>query len=112
VPAGVVEHEQDDAVRSGACLAGEEGKHIFEVLFGDAGGQVPEALPGLGRDKGGDVEPLEAVVPDGQWPRRPRRPDAAQDRLQPDAVLVGGEGLDHRAWVALRFLGDGFGELF
>ncbi len=29
------------------------------------------------------------------------RPDPSDDRLQPDAVLVGGEGLDHRAWVAI-----------
>ena len=41
-----------------------------------------------------------------------RRPDPAQDRLQADPVLVGGEGLDHRAGMALRLLGDGLGELF
>ena len=39
-----------------------------------------------------------------------RRPDPPQDRLQPDAVLVGGEDLDDRAGVARGFLRDGFGE--
>ena len=74
--------------------------------------EVPEALAGGGRDEGGDVEPLEAVVAEGDRALAARRPDPAQDRLQPDAVLVGGEDLDHRAGMALRLLGDGLGELF
>lgn len=67
---------------------------------------MPEALAGPGRDEGGDVEPFEAAVSDGQGTGPPRRPDAAEDRLQPDAALVGGEGLDRRAGMALRLLGD------
>ncbi len=112
VPAGVVEHEEDDAVRSGACLPGEECEDVLEVLLGDAGGEIPEALAGGGRDEGGDVEPFEAVVSDRDGPLAARRPDAAQDRLQTDAVLVGGEGLDYCARMALRLLGGGLGELF
>ncbi len=34
VPAGVVEHEQDDPVAPGAGLAGEERQHVFEVARG------------------------------------------------------------------------------
>ena len=41
-----------------------------------------------------------------------RRPDPAGDRLQTDAVLVGGKGLDDRPGVARGFLGDDFGEFF
>ena len=44
--------------------------------------------------------------------RPPRRPNPAQDRLEPDAVLVSGEGLDHRAGMARRLFGDDLGELF
>jgi hypothetical protein len=77
VPAGVVEHEHDDAVPPGACLSGEEREDVLEVLLGDAGGEIPEALAGLGRDEGGDVEPFEAVVSDGDRPLPPRGPDAA-----------------------------------
>jgi hypothetical protein len=43
--------------------------------------------------------------------RAPRRPDAAQDRFEPDAVRVGREGLDHRTGMALRLFGDDLGEL-
>ncbi len=40
-----------------------------------------------------------------------RRPDPTQDRLEPDAVLVGGEGLDDRLGVAGPLLGDRVGEV-
>ncbi len=112
VPAGVVEHEQDDAVPPSAGLAGEQGQDVLEVLFGDAGGQVPEAFPGLGRNEDGDIEPFEAVMSDRDGPLAPRCPDPSQDRLQPEAVLVGGKGLDDRAGMALRLFSNGFGELF
>ncbi len=112
VPAGVVERQEDDAVRSRARLAGEEGQDVFEIPLGDAGREMPEALAGGGRDDGGDVEPFEAVAADRHGALAARRPDPPQDRLQANAVLVGGEGLDHRAGIALRFLGDGFGELY
>ena len=98
--------------RPGAGLAGEEREGVLEELLVDAGREIPEALAGGRRDEGGDVEPLEAVVAAGDRALAARRPDPAQDRLQPDAVLVGGEGLDHRAGMALRLLGDGLGEVF
>jgi hypothetical protein len=41
-----------------------------------------------------------------------RRPDAAEDRLQPDAVLVRGEDFDDLARMLLRLFGDEGGELF
>ena len=78
VPAGVVEHEHDDAVAPGAGLAGEEGQHVLEVARGTMPVERwPAALAGGGRDEGGDVEPLEAVMAgrDGALPAR--RPDAA-----------------------------------
>ena len=37
VPAGVVEHEHDDAVAPGARLAGEEGQYVLDVALGDGG---------------------------------------------------------------------------
>ena len=40
VPAGVVEHEQDDAVPSSARLPGEEREDILDVSLGDAGGEM------------------------------------------------------------------------
>lgn len=103
VPAGAVEDEDDDPVASGARLAGEEREGVLEELLVDAGG---------GRDEGGDVEPFEAVVAAGDRALATRRPDPPQDRLQPDAVLVGGEDLDCRLGMALGLLGDGLREPF
>src|SRR5215204_4084965 len=40
------------------------------------------------------------------------RPHPAQDRLQPDAVLVRGPDFDRRVRVLCRFLGDGLLQLF
>jgi len=111
VPAGAVEDEEDDPVGAGARLAGEEREGLGEELLVDAGADVPEALAGGGRDEGGDVEPLEAVVATGDRTLALRRPDPADDGLQPDAVLVGGEDLDRRAGMALRFLRNRLGEL-
>jgi hypothetical protein len=112
VPAGAVEDEEDDPVAPGARLAGEEGEGVGEELLVDAGREVPEALAGGRRDEGGGVEPLVAVVAAGGRALAARRPDPAQDGLRADAVLVGGEGLDDRAGMALRRVGDRLGELF
>ena len=112
VPTGAVEDEEDDAVAPGARLAGEEREGVLEELLVDAGREIPEALAGDGRDEGDDIEPFETMMAAGDRALAARRPDPAQDRLQPDAVLVGGEDLDCRAGMALGFLGDGFGELF
>ena len=112
VPAGAVEDEEDDAVAAGAGLAGEEREGVGEELRVDAGPDVPEALAGGRRDEGGDVEPFEAVVAAGDRALALRRPDPAEDGLQPEAVLVGGEDLDRRAGMTLRFLGDRLGEVF
>ena len=44
--------------------------------------------------EGGDVQPLEAVVPQRDRPLSPGRPHRAEHRLQAEAVLVGAEHLD------------------
>ena len=111
VPACAVEDEDDDPVSASAALAGEQREGVGEELLVDAGREIPEALAGGGRDEGRDVEPLEAVVAAGDRALTARRPDPAEDRLQPDPVLVDGEGFDRRAGMALRLLGDGLGKL-
>ena len=112
MPAGAVEDEDDDPVAAGPRLAREEGEGVLEELLVDAGRKIPEAFAGGGRDEGDDVEPFEAMMAAGDRALAARRPDPAEDRLQPDAVLVGCEGLDCRAGMALGFLGDRFRELF
>ncbi len=112
MPAGAVEDEDDDPVASGTGLAGEERERGLEQFLVDAGREVPEALAGGRRDEGGDVEPLVAVVTAGDRALASRRPDPAQDRLQSDPVLVGGEDLDCRLGMALGLLGDDLREPF
>lgn len=86
VPAGAIEHEDDDPVWPGTGLAGEEGQGVLEQRLVDTGREIPEALAGRRRDEGGDVEPFEAVVAAGDRPLAARRPDPPQDRLQPDVT--------------------------
>lgn len=50
VPAGAVEDEDDDPVPPRPRLAGEEGEGVLEELLAGAGGEIPEALAGRGRD--------------------------------------------------------------
>src|SRR3954454_10499522 len=63
-------------------------------------------------DEGGDVEPLVAVVAEGDRPLAFWSPDPAQDRLQANAVLVRGPDLDRRVRVLGPLLGDGLLQLF
>jgi hypothetical protein len=81
VPAGAVEHEDDDPVASGAGLAGEEREDGLEELLVDPGREIPEAFAGRRRDEGDDVEPLVAVVAAGDRALAAWRPDPAQDRF-------------------------------
>src|SRR3954471_2443244 len=111
VPAGVVEDEDDDPVATGPGLAGEEGEERLEERLRHPVRQVPEHLARGRLHEGGHVEPLEAVVAGCARSLAPRRPDAAEDRLQPDAVLVGGEDLDDLARMLLGLLGEDGGEL-
>ncbi len=83
VPAGAIEHEDDDPVGPCTGLAGEEGQGVLEQRLFDTGREIPEALAGHRRDEGGDVEPFEAVVAASDRPLAARRPDLPQDRLQP-----------------------------
>jgi hypothetical protein len=112
VPTGAVENENDDPISAGTGFSGKELEGALEQFLVDAGPEIPEAFAGGRRDEGGDIEPLEPVVATGDGTLAARGPDTAQDRLQPDPVLVGGEDLDDRAGVALRFLGDDVAKLF
>src|SRR3954447_20012168 len=62
--------------------------------------------------EGGDVQPLVAVVAKRDRPLTLGRPHPAQDRLQPDAVLVGRPDLDRLVRVLGSRLNDGLLQLF
>src|SRR5436305_457226 len=112
VPARLVAVEDDDPVASGPGLAGEEGEERLEARLRRPVRQVPEHLARGRLHEGDHVEPLEAVVAGRARALAFRRPDAAEDRLQPDAVFVRGENFDDLARMLLRLFGKDGGELF
>src|SRR6185369_13581592 len=99
-------------VATGPGLAGEEGEERLEERLRHSVGQVPEHLARGRLHEGDHVEPLEAVVAGRARSLAFRRPDAAEDRLQSDAVLVGGEDFDDLARMLLGLLCKDGGELF
>ena len=112
VPAGAVEPEHDHALASRPGLAGKQRQECGEERLGHAVRHIPEHLTGDRLHEGGDVEPLVPVVAEGDRPLTFGRPDPAQDRLQPNAVLVRGPDLNRRVRVLGPRLGDGLLELF
>lgn len=112
VPARSVEHQDDAALWPGPRLAGKGGEQGLEEGLGDAVGEIPEDLAGGGLDEGGDVEPLEAVMAERDGALATGRPDPPCDRLQADAVLVGGKDLDRPLRMSRGFFGDDLGQLF
>src|SRR5215218_9136134 len=112
VPAGVVEPEYDDALPSRPGLARNQRQQRGEERLGHSVRYVPEHLAGDRLDEGGHVQPLMAVVTEGDGPLPLGRPDPAQDRLQPEAVLVGGPDFDRRVRVLGPLLGDSLFQLF
>ena len=88
MPAGVVEHE--DAAAGAPCtgLAREGGEQFGKEGLGEAAAEIPDDLAAGRLHEGGDVQPLVAVMAEGDRPLTNGRPDPAADRLQAKAVLV------------------------
>ena len=103
MPAGVVEHE--DAAAGAPCtgLAREGGEQFGKEGLGEAAAEIPDRLAAGRLHEGGDMEPLVAVVAEGDRPLTDRRPDPAADRLQAKAVLVLCPDLDRP--IGMRRLG-------
>lgn len=112
MPSGIVEDENDAALFFRADGLGEVGQQFFEERLADAVGQIPDRLAARRLDEGGDIEPLIAMMAERQRPLFDGRPDAAADRLQPEAMLVGRPDLDGLARMLPRFFGGDFRELF
>src|SRR3954463_2667462 len=64
--------------------------HLRQERLGDAVRHGPEHLAGDRLDEGGDVQPLVAVVAEGDGTLTLGGPHPPDDRLQADAVLVRG----------------------
>ena len=112
VPASLVQHEHDAALAAGRAFLGEGRKERGEERLGDAGGEIPDRLAREGLGEGRDVKPLVAVVAERDRALALGRPDAAQDRLQAEAVLVGRKHLDREVGTARGLFGNDFVEFF
>jgi len=97
VPAGVVEHQDDGLVRPGTDVAGEGVEHLLEQIDADAVGHPPLDLAGAWPDEAEEVEPLVSVGADCHRALAAPGPDPADQRLQPEPVLVEGPELDGAA---------------
>jgi hypothetical protein len=106
MPASVVEHEDDAALAARTGLAGEGGEQFGKEGLGEAGAEIPERLAAGRLHEGGDVQPLVAVMAEGDRPLTDRRPDPAADRLQAKAVLVLCPDLDRAVGVRRPGRGD------
>src|SRR5215218_2180723 len=112
VPAGAVEPEHDDAIPSRPGLARKQGQQRRKERLGHPVRHVPEHLAGDRLHEGGDVQPLVAVVAEGDRPLTLGGPHPPDDRLQADAVLICGPDLDRLVRVLGSRVSDGLLELF
>jgi hypothetical protein len=106
MPARIVEHEDDAALAASAGLARKDGEQFGEEGLREAAAEIPDRLAAGRLHEGGDVEPLVAVVAEGDRPLANGRPDPAADRLQAEPVLIFRPDLDRPVGVRCLGLGD------
>ena len=98
-PAGAVQHQHNLLGGTGSHLAGERGALNFKHRNADGGWQIGQMEDGPTRgrmDKADQIAPGEAVLDAGHGSLAPWGPDAAQQRFQADAVLIGRPQFDLR----------------
>ena len=93
-PARPIEHQHDLLVGASTRLARELGQLHCKHGDADGGGQMKERPTGGGMDEADEVAPGKAVLHHRHRPLTDRRPDAPQERLQADAMLIGRPQLD------------------
>ncbi len=94
MPAGLIEDQQDALRRACADSLGELRQRNREHIRPHRWQEQPLRLSGSRLHKTVDVEPLEAVLDSDTRPRPLARPDPAQDRFEPNAMLIGRPQLD------------------
>lgn len=104
VPARTIQHEDDLLGRTGSRLACKLRQLDFKDGDADGRGQMKEGASGGGMDEANQIAPSEAMLDGSNGSLANRRPDLAEQRLQANAVFVGGPQLDGRLRVCV---GDG-----
>jgi hypothetical protein len=88
MPAGLIEHEEDALVGTGADLPGEGGQDRAEQSGVDAIDKEPDHRPGSWPNKAVEIQPLVSVMARGDRAAAARCPDLAPDRLQAEPMFV------------------------
>jgi len=94
MPAGLIEDQQDALRRACADGLGELRQRKREHIRPHRRQEQPLGLSRSWLHKTVDVEPLEALLDGNTRPGPFARPDPAQDRSEPNAVLIGRPQLD------------------
>ena len=93
LPTRLIKDQQHALGRACADRLSEESKRDGEEFCRHAGKQIPLALAGPRLHKRVDVKPLVALLDGHARTRAFTHPDAAQDRFEADAMLIGGPQL-------------------
>jgi hypothetical protein len=93
VPARPIEHEHNLLGGTGSRLTRKLGQLDFKDGNAHGRGQMKDGPTGGGMHKTDQVAPREAVLHGGNRTLTDRRPDAPQQRFEPDAMLIGGPQL-------------------
>ena len=101
---GLVEHEHDTLGRTRAHGTGKRLQRHAHDRGVDGRGELPLAAPRGRMHKGEQIEPLEAVLHPGEGPLSATRPDWAQERLEPESMLVAGPDLKVSGWIGCLYL--------
>ena len=104
MPASPIQDEDNLLVRACSCLPSKGSELYLEEGNTHAGRQMKDGAAEGGMDEAHEVAPGEAVAHHGERSLPNRRPDAAQQRFQADAMFVGRPQFDLR-------LGKGSGHL-
>ena len=104
MPPCPIQHQHDLLVGSRAGLLGEGGELGFEDLDAHLRGLVKEGTARGGMDKADQPTPDEAVLHHRMRSRACRRPDATEEWLEANAMLIGRPELNTRVREGRRHL--------
>ena len=112
MPAGLIEDQQDALRWARADGLGELCQGNREHIRPHCRQEQPLRLSGRRLHKTVEVEPLEAMLDGHTRPGSFARPDPAQDRFEPNAMLIGrpqlDRGLRKRLLQRVHLLREGF----
>lgn len=107
-----VQDKHDLLLGAGADGLGEGGQLDLEKRNAVRGGELEERAPQGRRHLANEGAPGEAILDDGRRLLADRRPDRAEEGLEPDAMLIRGPQLDVRLWVGRGHRADERAQFF